>query len=80
VVKAVPLLLPCDVIEESLRSLNGDDGWRSRAADQLTHADERARTTRERKRADHHRKTVAALGALSAALVVARASCPENSK
>lgn len=71
----ITLRVPCDVAEEVLRSLNGDDGWRTRVADQLTHADERARTTRERKRADYFRKTVIALGAFSSLLVSGRSQC-----
>lgn len=75
------LRIPCDVADEVARSLNGDDGWRSRVADQLTHADERARSNRERRRADMFRKEVLALGAFSAALVAARQTqCSGGSK
>lgn len=63
--------LPCDVARAVMRSLNGDDGWRSFQSDRLLTADERARSNRERKRADDLRSEVVALGSFSAALVAA---------
>ena len=72
--------IPCDVLDEVARSLNGDDGWRARAADQLTHADERARSNRERRRGDLLRKQVIALGAFSALLVGALPQCHTGGK
>lgn len=67
--------LPCDVADEVLRALNGDDGWRSGSADQLLKADERARSNHERRGADILRKRAIALGAFSAALVSAFTQC-----
>lgn len=69
------LRIPCSVAEEVFRSLNGNDGWRARVADQLTQADERARSTRERKRADMFRAEVIALGAFSSLLLSGLSQC-----
>ena len=76
--KSVDLRLPCDVADEVLRALNGDEGWRSVSADRLLKADERARSKSERRRADLALKSAIALGAFSAALVAAFTQCTQG--
>lgn len=73
--KSVDIRLPCDVADEVLRALNGDEGWRSVSADRLLKADERARSKSERRQAELAMKRAIALGAFSAVLVAAFTQC-----
>lgn len=71
------IILPEDVARRVFAHLNGDEGWRSKVADQLVRADAFAPNPAERRRADDLRALVIALGVLSAKLA---AELPTNPK